>query len=46
MKWRAVLTWVRDCFGVLDRVAAIARALDLANKEYRADLAPRSCPGC
>jgi hypothetical protein len=32
MKWRAVLTWVRDCFGALDRVAALARAQDLANK--------------
>jgi hypothetical protein len=32
MEWRAVLTRVRDCFGALDRVAAIARALDLANK--------------
>jgi hypothetical protein len=32
MQWRAVLTGVRDRFGALDRVAAIARALDLANK--------------
>jgi hypothetical protein len=32
MEWRAVLTRVRECFGALDRVAAIARALDLANK--------------
>jgi hypothetical protein len=32
MKWRTVLTWARDSFGALDRVAAIARAQDLANK--------------
>lgn len=32
MSGRAVLSWVRDCFGALDRVAALARALELANK--------------
>jgi len=32
MNWRAILSWVRDCFGALDRVAALARALELANK--------------
>jgi hypothetical protein len=32
MEWRAVVAWVRDRFGGLDHVAAIARALELADK--------------
>jgi len=32
MNRRVILSLVRDCFGALDRVAALARALELANK--------------